>query len=121
MSEETKKEKDDCIFCKIIKKEIDSEILFEDDDMIVFKDIRPKAPVHLLVVPKKHIASFKDVTADDAELISKLMLKAKEMAEKQGIAESGYKVVINSGKEGGQIIYHLHIHLLGGEPLMGVV
>ncbi|MFH1781558.1 MAG: histidine triad nucleotide-binding protein [Patescibacteria group bacterium] len=111
----------DCIFCKIINKEIDSEILYEDTDMIVVKDIRPKAPVHILIIPKKHIESFKDVTKEDSELIGKLMLKAKEMAEEQGIAESGYKVVINSGKEGGQIIYHLHVHLLGGEPLMGVV
>ena len=111
----------DCIFCKIINKEIKSDILFEDEDMIVFKDIRPKARIHLLVVPKKHITAFNEIQPEDSELIGKLMLKTKEMAEKTGISESGYKVVINSGKEGGQIILHLHIHLLGGEPLMGLV
>ena len=111
----------ECIFCKIINKEIKSDILFEDADMIVFKDIRPKARIHLLIVPKKHITAFSEIKEEDSELIGKLMLKTKEIAEEQGISESGYKVVTNSGKEGGQIIFHLHIHLLGGEPLLGVV
>ena len=110
----------DCIFCKIINKKIESDIIYEDDEMIVFKDIRPKAPVHLLVAPKKHIASYNEVKKEDKELLAKLMFKVQEMAKKHNISESGYKVVINCGKEGGQIVYHLHIHLLGGEPVMGV-
>ena len=110
-----------CIFCKIIEKKIDSDIIFEDDDLIVIKDIRPKARVHLLVMPKKHIKNYNEVQVEDTELLGKLMFTAKKMAKKMGIDESGYKIVINTNKEGGQIIYHLHIHVLGGEPLMGVV
>ena len=113
--------KDECIFCKIINKEIESDIIFEDDDMLVIKDIRPKAPVHLLVLPKKHIPTFNDVQEVDRDILGKMMFKVKEIAKDKGIDESGYKTVINTNKEGGQIIYHLHIHILGGEPLIGVV
>lgn len=111
----------DCIFCKIIKKEIDSDIVYEDDDMMVIKDIRPKARIHLLVMPKKHIRNFNEVKEEDRELLGKMMFKIKEIVKEKGIDESGYKIVINTNKEGGQIIYHLHIHILGGEPLLGVV
>ncbi|MBI2411340.1 MAG: histidine triad nucleotide-binding protein [Candidatus Kerfeldbacteria bacterium] len=107
----------DCIFCKIIRKEAESELLYEDADMIVIRDIRPKAPVHLLVIPKKHFESLNAATADDALLLGKLMLRAAEQAKVLGIDQSGYKVVNNVGDNGGQIIQHFHLHLVGGEPI----
>lgn len=106
-----------CIFCQIINKELPSTILFEDEDLVVFKDINPSAPVHLLVVPKEHIVSLAEMGAEDEELVGKLVYRAKLMAEEAGISQSGYKVVINTGRGGGQIVDHLHVHLLGGwEP-----
>ena len=94
-----------------------ADIVFENDQVIVFKDILPKAPVHLLVIPKKHIESVTDLTEADSAMLGQLILTAKEVAEKQGIAESGYKLIFNVGKHGGQVIKHLHIHMLGGKQL----
>jgi histidine triad (HIT) family protein len=111
----------DCIFCKIINKEAEAEILFEDDQLIAFKDIRPKAPVHVLVVPKQHAANLNDYTAADAPLLGTLMLAAARVAKEQGISESGYKVITNSGDDGGQIIHHFHLHVVGGEAVKVVV
>lgn len=111
----------DCVFCKIINKEIPSEIISETDDLIAFKDINPKAKVHVLVVPKKHIISVNELEEADAGLVSKLIYQAKLLASDLGIAKNGYKLVINCGKDGGQVVLHLHLHLLGGEPLSGTV
>ena len=103
----------DCIFCKIINKEIPSEIVYEDEDVIAFKDINPKAPVHILVVPKKHIPTLNDL--DDPELLAKIVDTCKKIAKDFNVADSGYRVLVNVNKEGGQVIYHVHFHVLGGK------
>jgi len=103
-----------CLFCKIIRKEIPSEIVFEDDFIVIFKDIHPAAAVHLLVVPKAHIPSVRAVKAEDEKLLGKLLTGAKKAAEEAGIAESGYRLIINNGPDAGQEIPHLHLHVLGG-------
>ncbi len=100
----------DCIFCKIANKEIDTEFLYEDDECVIFKDRNPKAATHLLVVPKKHIPTLNDVEKGDSKLISHLLMCSKDIAEKLGLV--GYNLQINVGKEGGQEIFHLHIHLM---------
>jgi len=104
----------DCLFCKIVNREIPSEFLYEDDDFVVFRDINPAAPVHLLVVPKKHIRSINDLQNEDGAILSGLFMIAKDMAEEQGVNESGYKLLFNVEKGGGQEIFHLHLHLIGG-------
>ncbi len=103
-----------CLFCKIVNREIPTEFLYEDENYVVFKDINPAAPVHLLLIPKKHIRSMNDITADDEKLISGLFLIAKDMAKVQGVNESGYKLLFNVEKGGGQEIFHVHLHLIGG-------
>ena len=103
----------DCIFCKIINKEIPSDIVYEDEDVIAFKDINPKAPVHILVVPKKHIPTLNDL--DDPELLAKIVDTCKKIARDFNVADSGYRVLVNVNKEGGQVIYHVHFHVLGGK------
>jgi len=108
---------DDCIFCKIVRKEFETKFLHEDDDFVVFNDIHPKAPVHLLIVPKRHIDSINHLEEQDENLAGKMLLLAKKMAEKSGVAEKGYKLILNVGKEGGQSVSHLHLHLLGGRSL----
>lgn len=102
----------DCIFCKIVKKEVYSDILRESEDAVIFKDIRPSAPVHYLIVPKKHISSIKEVTRQDEALLGHLVHIAKEAAEKLNL--SGYRLIFNVGRDGGQVIDHMHLHLLGG-------
>ena len=109
---------EDCIFCKIAHKEISSEILYEDEFVVAFKDLEPQAPVHILIVPKKHIASLNDLTADDAELLARIVLAAQKLAKDNGIAERGYRLVNNCGIEGGQTVGHLHFHLLGGREML---
>ncbi len=104
----------DCLFCKIVNREIPSEFLYENDTYVVFKDIKPAAPVHLLLVPKKHIRSINDLTEEDRDILSGLFMVAKEMAREQGVNESGYKLLFNVEKGGGQEIFHLHLHLIGG-------
>ncbi len=105
----------DCIFCKIIDKETPSDIIYENDEVIVIKDVNPKAPVHLLIIPKKHIPSVNHIEAKDKALIGDLILTAKEIAEEKNL--KGYKLLINVGREGGQIIDHIHLHLLSGRPI----
>ncbi len=107
----------DCVFCDIVNKILDSQILFENENLIVIKDILPKAPVHLLVIPKKHILSVIDLQAEDSALVGEMILTAKDMALKYGVNETGYKLVFNVGRDGGQVIHHLHLHLLGGKNL----
>ena len=103
----------ECVFCKIIKKELPSEIVYQNDKVLAFKDINPKAPVHFLIVPKVHIESIKSEGAED--IVRELILAAKEIAKEKEI--EGYKLVFNVGREGGQIIEHLHLHFLAGKPI----
>ncbi len=103
-----------CLFCKIVNREIPSDFLYEDEDFVVFKDINPAAPVHLLLVPKKHIRSINDLQKDEETIVSGLFMIAKDMAKEQGVNASGYKLLFNVEKGGGQEIFHLHLHLIGG-------
>ena len=102
----------DCLFCKIISREIPAEIVYEDEDVIAFKDIKPVAPTHILIVPKIHIPTIIDI--DDNMLIGKIRRIAVEIAEKNNIASSGFRIVCNCNREGGQEVFHLHFHLIGG-------
>ena len=103
-----------CLFCQIANGETPSEILFENDTLVAFKDINPAAPVHLLFVPKRHIRSINDLTESDRPILSELLMAAKNMAARHGIVESGYRLFINVERGGGQVIFHLHLHLIGG-------
>lgn len=104
----------DCIFCQIANKQTDTEILYETDDFVVFRDINPHAPIHLLIVPKKHVRSINDLEPEDHGMISNLVFAAREMAGQAGIDKSGYRVFFNVEKGGGQMIFHIHLHLIGG-------
>lgn len=106
----------DCLFCKMAAGEIKPSIVFEDDEILAFNDIAPQAPIHILIIPKKHIATLND--ADDALLLGKLMQTAAQLAKKLGVAESGYRTVINCNAQGGQAVYHLHVHLLAGRQML---
>lgn len=106
----------DCLFCKMVAGEITPSIVFEDDEVLAFNDIAPQAPIHILIVPKKHISTLND--ADDALLLGKLQQTAAQLAKKLGVAESGYRTVINCNAQGGQAVYHLHIHLLAGRQML---
>ena len=108
----------ECLFCKIIAGEIPSETVYEDEQLVVFRDINPKAEVHLLVIPRQHIASLNEVTAEQDALLAHMLRVMPQLAEAQGL-EDGFRTIINTGKGGGQIIFHLHMHLLGGKDLPG--
>lgn len=105
------------IFSKIIAKEIPAEIVYQDDLVTAFKDISPQAPTHILIVPNKEIPTVNDVTHEDEQVLGRLFVAAKKIAEQQGIAASGYRLLVNCGDDGGQEVYHLHMHLLGGRKL----
>lgn len=107
----------DCIFCKIIKGEIPAQIVYEDEELIAFNDINPRAPIHQLIVPRKHIATLNDLTEEESALAGHMLLTARRLTEKANIAKSGYRAVFNCNADGGQEIFHLHLHLLGGRPL----
>lgn len=107
----------DCVFCNIINKTIESKVLAETEDVIVIPDIMPKAPVHLLVISKAHVASVNDLDEAHKGLIGEMILAAQRAARAAGVADSGYKLVWNVGKDGGQVIPHIHVHVLGGKPL----
>ena len=104
----------DCIFCKIVNGEIPTEFLYQDDTLVVFRDINPHAPVHILIVPKKHIRSINDLTENDREIISHMIMVGKDIAQKESVNSSGYKLLFNVERGGGQVIFHLHMHLIGG-------
>ena len=106
----------DCIFCRIIKGEITSEKVYEDDYVYAFEDLDPKAPTHVLVIPKKHIRGLKEATAEDAELVGRCHLAAAQIARQRGI-ENGYRTVLNVGPNSGQSVFHMHVHLVGGRKL----
>ena len=104
----------DCLFCKIADKQTDTEILFENDILVVFRDINPAAPIHLLIVPKNHIRSVNDLSESDQPILAEMVMVAKEMAAQQGVDKSGYRLFINVERGGGQVVFHLHMHLIGG-------
>jgi histidine triad (HIT) family protein len=106
-----------CLFCKIVTREIPSDIVLETEEVLAFKDVRPVAPAHALVIPKKHLTSLHDAAPDDAAVLGRLMLAAREVAEKLGLGASGYRLVVNTGADGGQSVFHLHVHVLGGRPM----
>ena len=108
---------EDCVFCKIIKGEIPSTKVYEDEEILAFKDINPVTPVHILVIPKKHIESLNEIEQEDQMLIGKIFTVIKKIAKEQGIAEYGYRVIANCGEDGGQEVKHLHFHILGGKKL----
>ena len=107
----------DCIFCKIVKKEIPATVVFEDEEIIAFKDIRPIAPVHVLVIPKRHIGSVNDLTEADAALAGKMILAGQKIAKDLHTGENGYKLLFRVGKWGGQEVDHIHLHIIGGAQL----
>ena len=104
----------DCIFCKIVNGEIPTEYLYQDDTLVVFRDINPHAPVHILIVPRKHIRSINDLTENEREIISHMIMVGKDIAQKESVNSSGYKLLFNVERGGGQVIFHLHLHLIGG-------
>lgn len=109
---------DNCIFCKIIKGEIPSEVVYEDDKIFAFKDINPVAPVHVLIIPKEHIASAMEITEENAPVVAHIFNTAKKIAEIMGIEKSGFRIVNNCGENAGQTVFHMHFHLIGGKTLL---
>jgi len=107
----------DCLFCKMVSGEIKPDTVYEDDDVLVFRDISPQAPMHVLVIPKRHISTLNDLDGDDARLTGQLTLAAARVAEQEGVAESGYRTVMNCNAAGGQTVYHIHMHVLAGRNL----
>lgn len=103
------------LFCKIIGREIKADIVYEDDDVLAFRDISPVAPVHVLVVPKRHIASLTEASETDVEVLGKILLAANKVAEQEGITDSGYRLIANTGPDAGQEIFHVHFHVIGGQ------
>lgn len=106
-----------CIFCRIIARELPSQIVFEDEQVVAFKDINPVAPVHVLVVPRQHVASLREAGKEHKALLGHMQLVAARLAEQLGIAERGFRLVLNCGEEGGQTVDHMHLHLLGGRTM----
>lgn len=106
-----------CLFCRIAAGEIPAKIAYQDDDVVAFHDINPQAPLHVLVIPRKHIATINDLTADDAELVGKLYLAAQKIVTEAGYAEEGYRTVMNCGVDAGQTVFHIHLHVLAGRQL----
>lgn len=107
----------DTLFSKIVRREIPAAIVYEDDDVLAFRDIQPQAPVHVLFVPKRAVPTLNDLGPDDGELIGKLVLAAAAYAKREGFAEAGYRTVFNCNEDGGQSVFHIHLHLLAGRPL----
>ena len=107
----------DDIFCKIISGELKADVVWQDDDFLVIKDIAPQAPVHLLIIPKKHIGDLKELGGEDAPLLGKALLLAEKVAQQIGISEKGYRLILNEGVHGDKLVPHLHLHLLGGKNL----
>ncbi len=104
----------DCLFCKIVNEEMDADVVYRDDDVVAFRDINPQAPTHVLVVPRKHVATINDLESDDAATVGALFLAAKEIAAAEGLAANGYRVTMNCMEGAGQSVFHIHLHVLGG-------
>jgi len=111
---------DDCLFCKIVAGEIPSTTVLDRDDVYAFRDIAPAAPVHVLIVPKRHIGDVRDLVPGDGDVVIEMFDAANEIAASEGIADGGYRVLFNVGRDAGQTVFHLHMHLVGGKPLGGV-
>ncbi|MCZ6659393.1 MAG: histidine triad nucleotide-binding protein [Gammaproteobacteria bacterium] len=111
---------DDCLFCKIVERAVPSDIVYEDDTLLAFNDISPQAPTHVLIIPKTHIATVNDLTDSEAELIGKMALCGQSLACARGIDEGGYRLILNCNALGGQTVFHVHLHLLGGRQLRGL-
>jgi len=107
----------DCLFCKILAGEIPADLVYESDTAVAFRDINPQAPTHVLVIPRKHIATINDIEPDDQEIVGSLYTAAREIAAAAGIAEDGYRAVMNCNEGAGQSVFHIHLHVLGGRPL----
>ena len=107
----------DCLFCKMVSGEIEPDKLYEDDEVMAFRDISPQAPTHVLVIPKQHIATLNDLDSDNAAVLGKMAFVASQLAKQEGFAEQGYRTVMNCNADGGQAVFHIHLHLLGGRPL----
>jgi len=108
---------EDCIFCKIINKEIPASMVFEDEIMIAFNDINPQAPIHILLIPREHFSSLNEIPEEKKDILSHILLKARQIAQEKGIAEKGYRIVLNTAKDSGQEVFHMHLHLLGGRRM----
>lgn len=106
-----------CLFCKIAAGEIPARLIFQDDTLLAFRDIHPQAPTHVLVIPKQHIETLNHTEAKDAMLLGQMMLTAKKIAKEEGLSESGYRLILNVNEDGGQTVYHIHLHLIGGRPM----
>jgi histidine triad (HIT) family protein len=110
----------DCVFCRIVARQSQADIEYEDDAVLAFKDIYPKAPIHLLIVPKRHVGSIMTMEPADVEVVGRCFLAARKIGEARGLAERGYRLRVNCGPEGGQIVYHVHVHFLAGGRASGV-
>lgn len=110
-----------CLFCRIISGELQSDVVYQDDEFFAFKDINPQAPTHVLIIPKTHFDSLVEMSDQQEKLLGRLIIIAKKLAEKEGVAKSGYRLVLNCGFEGGQVVPHLHLHLIGGKKLNGKI
>lgn len=107
----------DCLFCKIVRGDISSSLVFESKDLMAFRDIRPQAPTHILIIPKQHIATINDIPDSEEQLVGKMILTAKHIAHEEGIDKTGYRLVFNINSNGGQEVYHIHLHLMGGRQM----
>jgi histidine triad (HIT) family protein len=108
---------DDCLFCKIVNRQVPGSIVYEDDRVLAFNDINPQAPTHVLIVPKRHIASLNDIGVEDDQIVGELVRRAAALARDRGISGSGFRTVFNTNREAGQTVFHIHLHLLGGRPM----
>ena len=109
----------DCIFCRIVAGEITADVVYQDQELLAFRDINPQAPTHILIIPKEHISSLNDITVKQRGLMGGIVLLAKDLAKKEGIAAKGYRLSISTGPDGGQLVPHIHFHLIGGRKLSG--
>ena len=107
----------DCLFCKIVSGEIPADIVYQDEQVLAFRDISPQAPTHILTIPKRHITTINDIAEEDAALIGQMVLTAKKLAAQEGLTEDGYRLTMNCNENGGQTVYHIHLHLLGGRRM----
>jgi histidine triad (HIT) family protein len=108
---------DNCIFCKIINKEVPSKIVYEDERVLAFDDINPRAPIHVLLISKEHFGTLNEIPEEKEDILSHLLLKARQVAQEKGIAENGYRIVLNTERDSGQEVFHIHFHLLGGRQM----